>query len=141
MQYTIDGNTVNARTDWKHQFRPAEAPRREEGFPGVAQTFAVLGARVGDDLIVDGFLLGTGATVPLARASLISAINTWAALQSDGLEHEVGIDGVTFKHMQLLRCNSTGPVQRVAASGTVLLRQAVRFAWRSLRDELEFAAE
>jgi hypothetical protein len=132
--YLIDGNTVNSAGQWTHQLAPAPEQGRVEQFPGIGQQFYVDAARKPADLVVEGFLHATGASVAAASVALDNLVRTWDAVRGDGQIHTVTINTQTHSHCKLRAFNTLGKPQRRDQNGTLRVAYRVRFVWLRLTD-------
>ena len=130
MSFSIDSTPVNTRTEWRQAIRPTRgAARGFNAFPGVAHKFPQPVTNLPDDLIIIGFLEGTGASVAAALADLAADVWTRSEDAKSNTELTVDINGVRFTGMVLTRFATTGPIQSVAVSGSFKVIQAVVFGF------------
>lgn len=138
MSYSIDGATVNDRTDWQMTRRPSPPQgRRVEQFPGIAERFVVTGPAMPPDVIAFGFLVGTAASPGAAIDAIHSQLTEFEEMTGDGQVHSIEHNSVTFGDCHLVSLEVLGPFQNADDSGgqsaLVGVRVPVRFVWSQLR--------
>jgi len=132
----IDNVAVNSRGDWRSQWLPAAPQERtEHQFPGIAERFAVHGPTMPSDLMLVGYLEGTGSTLNQAMADLMAKVLALNTYSGDGLTHTITLYGVAYAHMECMPVQTLGHPEPCYAGGESgrKVRQAVRMVWRQMR--------
>lgn len=110
MSYQIDGATVplvNMRTN----VRPLSPPKRIDRAPGAAERVEISGPALPPDMQVTGLLRYDDPTHDEAVSLLHDAMTQYAALDGDGLEHEVLIYARLYSNCTLARFGVLGEIE------------------------------
>jgi len=137
MNYTIDGNPVNTREDWRHSLEPSRPQSERIGmFPGLAQLFIVADVQMPDGVSIEGYLEGTGTGAGGAVSALHAAIRAQATIRSLRSIHTVVVHSTSFAQSVLMGFAPAGPVEAFdpgnLSAGQLAVQQKFRWNWQRL---------
>lgn len=128
--FQIDSSSVNSRADWRHRFQPGRPVSRVElSFPGFGERFVRKGVQQPADLVVAGFLQGSGGSVPEAIADLNSTLSSWQAKTAELSDRTVDVGNSQWSNMELISVQFRGPIE---ARGADAVRRFTEFRFRQL---------
>ena len=123
MAFSIDGNNVNDRTDWKRQYLPSGLlSHNAQGFPGDSDVYETKGPKLPGRFAVRGYIVG--ATADDLDQAYVSA----EAWRESG-PVTVVVNGVTYQDCSLQSLEPQGEIHRRGG----MLAQQVVFVWRKLK--------
>lgn len=136
MIYQIDGTAVNDRTDWFHQLNPVTTGRTEYRFPGLGDAYVTKDPALPPQLVIEGYLEGSGESPQAACDALIAKVYGWIKQSGDAVLRSVTVHGTTFVQCELVSVVTLERVEAVAVAeedaDPYRVRQRVRFLWRPL---------
>lgn len=134
MQYLIDGNAVNARTDFTHDVVPGPPQsRRVEQFPGIAELTVNKGPVLPPKIVVTGFLEAEGETIAECVDLLHAQILTENSRRENTSLFTITVHDEEFEDCELANFEVAGQWRPVQVADGVKLTRAVRWTWQQLR--------
>ena len=138
MIYTVDGNSVNARTDWMHQPIPRVPQTSRKGmFPGVAELFVIADVAMPGGHRVFGSLQSVSSSIAAAASGLHTQVNDWSVKRSTRTLHTLVIHGTPMTNAYLDQFEILGritPFKSAAVpDGQYGLLLPVMFVWMTLK--------
>lgn len=134
MIYKID-NTAIARTDWTHTpIKRSPQTKRVSVFPGVGERFIVAGPSMPGGVVVEGFLQVDAVDIDAARQALITLVDNYSEMESDGSLHTVDLDSQAYTDAFLDRFDVAGRMIPIAVDSEVRMIRRCRFIWIETHD-------
>jgi hypothetical protein len=130
LSYSIDGNNVNNRIDWRHlRVDTGVSDRGVETFPGDAAVYIGVGELRPAGVVVTGFI--EAATV----AALDAALKAQAARMAATTLSTVAINGASYSNQHLARFEvASENIPFIDPdSGSLMQSRRVRYTWQGVK--------